>query len=105
MIGSRRRTINTRSGALNDTRSESRRYTRDLGCDVVRGTGLAFSGGSLTDSGNGLGVFLAGQLIKVDGGATGDRTYIAGTVAAGSVALTPAPADLAAGATMEARAV
>lgn len=89
-----------RSGALNNTRADTRRKTRDLGGANKLATTLAFSGGSLTDSGDGLasGVFVAGQRLNVQGLATGNRNYIMGTVAAGSIALTPAPADNAAGA-------
>lgn len=98
-IGTRKCNNAARSGGLNDTRASSRRFTRDLGGANKLATTLAFSGGALTDSGNGLasGVFVAGQRLNVQGLATGNRQYIMGTVAAGSIALTPAPADNASG--------
>lgn len=105
MIGTRRNNSIARSAALNDTREGSDRYTRDKGGRNVQGTTFAFSSGSLTDSGNGLGGFTAGQLLRVRGGATGNRTYIAGTVAAGSIAFTPTAADLSAGANIDVRTV
>lgn len=103
MIGTRKSNNFARSGGLNDTREGSDRYTRDVGGAVKVGTGLAYSSGSLTDSDNGLGVFTEGQRVAVKGGSAGNRTYIAGTVAAGSIVLTPAPADLSAGALMDVR--
>lgn len=105
MIGTRKSNNFSRSGGLNDTRVDSRRYTRDLGGANKIATTLAYSSGSLTDSGNGLALFTAGQRVRVQGGATGNRTYIMGTVAAGSIALTPAPADLSAGVSMNMRTV
>lgn len=105
MIGTRKSNGFARSGALNETRRGSDRTMGDEGCANIQGTTLAYSSGSLTDSGNGLAVFTAGQRVSVKGGSTGNRTYIAGTVAAGSIVLTPAPADLAAGSAMYVRTV
>lgn len=101
-LGTRKSNNYSRGASLNETRGNSRRYTRDLGGANALATTLAISGGSLTDSGNGLasGVFIAGQRLNVQGLATGGRDYIMGAVAAGSIVLTPAPADNAAGATV-----
>ncbi len=107
-LGTRKSNGFSRSAGLNDTRSPSRRYSLDKGGANKAGTTYAFSSGSLTDSGNGLGtagVFIEGQRITVQGAASGNRTYIMGTVAAGSIALTPAPADASAGPTVLLRTV
>ena len=81
-----------RSGALNETRRNSRILEREPGAGVViRGTTISFtSTDTIADSANGLGQLPVGALICVRGSPLNSREFEVATAAAGSITVIPA---------------
>jgi len=82
----------TANGKKNTALSRSPQTTvnRDPGGAVLTGTGISFtSAGTISDSGNGLAKFLAGQRIQVRGSASNNGEFAVQTSAAGSLTVLP----------------
>lgn len=78
------------SAAGNLSRAESRSVGRDPGLTRTATT-IAFTApGTITDTGNGLAVFTAGQRVRVIGSARNDRVWTVATSAAGTLTVLPA---------------
>lgn len=88
-VGTRVRHTRNLSGALNMTRRKTRSdRTRDKGGSTYMSTGIAFvAPDTITDSGNGLGVFSVGQTLQVIGSAKNTRWWKILTVAAGTITI------------------
>lgn len=96
-----------KSAAGNESRRPMTTRTIDKGGPVLTGTGIAFvAAGTITDSGNGLAVFKAGQSIEAAGSPLNSRTYVVQTSAAGSLTVLPGVVqEEAAGAVISIRGV
>jgi hypothetical protein len=77
------------SAAGNLSRADSRSTNLDKGLTRTATT-IAFTApGTITDSGNGLAVFAAGQRVRVIGSARNSRPWTVATSAAGTLTVTP----------------
>lgn len=102
------RVSNTRAETERSVRPSQQTITRDItrvaGTKRLAGTTIAFgSTNEITDSGSGLGVFAAGDLIEVRGSADNDGEYIVQTAAAGTLTVVPNITAESAGASVEIR--
>lgn len=80
-----------RQGAsANGSRSNSRKIERDPGGPVLIAATISFTNaGTISDSGNGLALFVAGAEIEVRGSASNNRRFVVQTSAAGSLTVLP----------------
>ncbi|MEE4109547.1 MAG: hypothetical protein V2I24_09380 [Halieaceae bacterium] len=99
------RISNTRTVNSASERYLSRDITRDKGVSqrIVATTIAGDANGTITDSGNGLGVFEANSIIEVRGSASFDGEYVVTAVAAGALTVDPPVPTEAAGASIEIR--
>jgi hypothetical protein len=108
MGSSATRVENTRAETERSVRPSQQTVTRDIervaGTNRLVGTGIAFgSTNEITDTGSGLAVFTAGEVLEVRGSASNDGEYIVQTSAAGTLTVVPNIVTEAAGATIELR--
>lgn len=84
------------SSSLNHTRTNQTREDTDRGGRVLQGTGISFTAGdTISDSGNGLGIFAVGDVIRIQGSAANNRRFRVATSAAGTLTVTPAQVQTA----------
>lgn len=88
MIGTRKSNGLAWSGALNNTRRDTRNVERS---DVIKGTTISFaSTATIADSGNGMAAVQVGDRLEVRGSASNCRWWRPSAAAAGTMTVAPA---------------